>query len=362
MSTKRRRDIYEATEKEYNTTDYRQKLCHQWLSYQEVEPAKLVSPTNLFKMDTPPVISQRTQKRKEQKTQADDLVQAKKMKRLDVPPFDDFWNDDDDFIAPRFDFENCSSEPKINTAKNRHSQSKQADKNNNRQLIDTNKKLNTFHSQSRANDSRQLMRKSNDQFDFDDEHFGTVDFRADYFGADEPSDDKFRKRKKDDFKITHDLIEFDENNRVIQQKHYDGPVERKSKPADDTSNHFRFRAYAELEHTTPMRQMREHCGKQDDDPFNELEWEDFGKTSHKRPFKPPHALERYDRYGREHRKIGKHQHDHQVALHELKAFEHPLVKANKAFQAFKSLTSASASGSVPIICNIKCNNLIIKTD
>lgn len=50
MSTKKpitARGIYEATEKEYNTTDYRQKLCNQWISFQNEQPASVHVPSDL---------------------------------------------------------------------------------------------------------------------------------------------------------------------------------------------------------------------------------------------------------------------------------------------------------------------------
>lgn len=47
MANRRGRDIYEATEKDYDTSGYRRKMCSQWVANQHTKPADDFSPTML---------------------------------------------------------------------------------------------------------------------------------------------------------------------------------------------------------------------------------------------------------------------------------------------------------------------------
>lgn len=62
------RDIYEATEQDYDTSDYRRKLCNEWLSYQQAQPANLHQPTDLESI-APGYHTQKSKLRRRQKRQ-----------------------------------------------------------------------------------------------------------------------------------------------------------------------------------------------------------------------------------------------------------------------------------------------------
>lgn len=254
MSKNRRGGIYEATEKEYNTSAYRDKLCHEWLSYQTSDPAQLLSPTDI-EMNHP-TATQRTLKRPKQ---AVDLSQPKKQKPLD----DDIWNDDDNFIEPFLHHKNSTNKKKSDVIQH---------------------------------------------------------------------------------KRTHDI----QTDR--KPKSYDGQV---AEPP-----HYVFRSYAEVMDTTPMWKKRI-----DEYVFDDDEWKKDFQTKCSNPEKHSRydRHDRHDRHDQKHRSSGKHNHGKPVS-DVLKKYEHPLATASKAFQAFKTLSNYTGGGTAPIICNIKCVNLIIKTD
>lgn len=87
------RDIYEATEKDYNTSDYRRKLCNKWLCYQQAQPTDLYEPTVLESIA--PDHADKSKMRKSQKKQANGKISidnAKTSKLQMDAEFDGFWD------------------------------------------------------------------------------------------------------------------------------------------------------------------------------------------------------------------------------------------------------------------------------
>lgn len=64
------RDIYDTSEKEYDTVDYRKKICGHWISYQEAQPANKYSPSELRAPNTT-----QTSRKKHKKSNAGETVQ-----------------------------------------------------------------------------------------------------------------------------------------------------------------------------------------------------------------------------------------------------------------------------------------------
>lgn len=100
------RDIYEATEQDYDTSGYRRKLCNEWLSYQQAQPANPHEPTDLESI-APGYHTQKSKLRRRQKRQTNTKHghdNPKKSKHAETE-FDDFldfnMNGKDDFDNKR---------------------------------------------------------------------------------------------------------------------------------------------------------------------------------------------------------------------------------------------------------------------
>lgn len=107
MTTSRGRDIYLATEKDYDTSGYREKVCHQWLANQ---PADFHSPTAL-KTD------KQGQKYKRQSQKFVDMNElANGSQRYESSRVRQNSNDDD-FIDPFSDYENRLNKVQNDTLK-----------------------------------------------------------------------------------------------------------------------------------------------------------------------------------------------------------------------------------------------------
>lgn len=361
MSRKRCHDIYEATEQEYDTSDYRRKMCHRWISNVQTQSVPLRTPTNLDM--NAPATTQMSHKHQKYIN----CTQTKIDKHREDTQVDDFLNDDAvDFMEPLSDYLN---QPLDNAfrASNSNNRPKHTVHKINSAMKPTAEPANlNYHSADRR--PKRRHQETNGYFD-EDFDFG-LDFQSEDFKRPENDQRNVKKQKKE--KSYVEPNEFEEYLCTTGQKSSSGNAEkydlvRKSKPTDeygkDPSRHLIFkrvkeRSVAELLDATPVWKIP------DADPLTDYETgrKEYQELSHKRS-NDRHALQMHERYENKHRmsKSGKHVHDHQyVVSNELQEFEHPIIKPTKAFQALKALSSHTTTQ--PIIFNIKCNNLIIKTD
>lgn len=394
------RGIYEATEKEYDTVDYRRKMCDQWISFQKDQPASVHEPSDL-ESNAHRTPANRQQKRSK-KSHTDDKMSAKRSKHDGEQPksgglYDaQKLGDDDHFDEPFFDFEMPNNQMVNNNlaSKTGHTKQPGMKQKSSAAEVHTSSKP-AIRPQSHSKDVHHSTKRSNfpghqnDALIFNDVHDVQFNFGShpnDLF-LDEPHstgrlDNSMKKKKKEETNhhaVDRDagLDDFVENplipSKMIERKRHsdshhikftnDFHDERNLFDNQRSPQHVIYKCIKESRcaviDTTPMRKK----AKQSDDDL-------FKENIVKVPnddllFKKPDSrcLKKWDwkksEHGDRHKK--KHSNYDLVISNEMQEFKSSAINANDGFRQLKAIPKHSVTQQ-PTIFNIKCTNLVIKTD
>lgn len=414
------RDIYEATDQEYNTVNYRNKLCDYWISYQQNQEASLHELTDLesnapntTQRSRPAPTSSKRQYSKMDKTANEQQMKKRKHNRIDVSNFDGFQT------TPQIDMGNLD-EPFFEYEQNRAVKQSQA-----KRMYDSgmgggsgmSTSKHHFHrhhqSQSHPNDMppSRKRQKLSDQY-FDDNN--PVDFQCDFDLYDAGPTEKIqqqqqkqleqnaKKKNENGHRLHSRPANFDKNPTKKDEHHrlyhknidkgftndsFAGDFDFLANAFDDRDKiheqstpqfiykHVKERSYSELLGTTPTWQ-KEGNGSHEK---KAAQWKNNDDFLFKQPAlvaADQNVSEKFnwhdERDGRRYRhrdqQMNKRQSNQQYMIsHEVEKFVPKSNEANKQLYVLKTgpshTTSTSTSTSTqPQHFYIKCNNLLIKHD
>lgn len=215
------RDIYEATEQDYNTADYRRKLCNKWLSYQQAQPTDLHAPTDLESIA--PDHADKSKMRKSQKRQANGKISinnAKKSKLQLDAEFDGFLDfemnngDNNDRAKSRNDdwfFSKPSSNRKEENSVKKEARKSHEISNGHSKHTHQSRSMNAHHR------STKRSRAPDRNFNFNDVDCDSFDFNSNDFQLnklDEKLDAKL-DNGFDDFDELTDFKDSEKENRIL---------------------------------------------------------------------------------------------------------------------------------------------------
>lgn len=394
------RDIYEATEKDYDTTDYRRKLCNKWISHQQAQPANLHVPTDLESIA--PDHTNKLKMRKSQKRQANGKISidnTKKSKLHMDAKFDEFLDfemNNDDFKNNRAKSLNDDwflSKPNAHRKKKKNTENETR---KNHEIPNGGSHLKNTRQPRSLNAHHRTAKRSHaadPQFGFYDHDYDkdvkchlSFDFNSNDSWlnelekkADEKLDNGF-----DDFHLLADLNDSEKENRIFsstvkykrnskQHISYLPNIPKTIQPERKTNKAADVFATPKLCHTYKMIEETNYLEtpiweKPEDDSYKLMGAEE--KSTQNRAL----ALRKSDhQYALEWNDGNKHGHGkinddpQQYAYSKVSEYlEKPLVKAKKGLNLLAGtiLNHNGSSNTQPIniYCNSLINKLIIKTD
>lgn len=384
------RDIYEATEKDYDTSDYRRKLCNKWVSYQQEDLANLHEPTDLDSNPPDRADEPRTQTRKRQMGQPNAKpASVKKVKKTHMPSeFDQFLDFNDE---PFFDYENRQNQPKDDlflskpgAHTKKHANAKDEKKKKSQEVWHGFSQPKRAPHQSRSTNVRQSTKRASDsKFCLDDDiddanRRHDFDFKSNGFQFDGVNDqfDEYPVKKSDDFDFLDNFNDSKQDGRAIsstaqvkRNKNTHPPrslnlprpniPERKSKPMVNFLDSSKMFAYQRIEQTNYMETPAWKQPK--NDPFQLSDVQKPNKVHSLGRLEQQDAITWSDWINDGTGKL-----DLQKYVNRSKsAFDEPMTKVKKGLDLLGgTISNHNGSGQQPIniYCNSLINKLIIKTD
>lgn len=398
MSQKKRskpRDIYELTPKEYDTLDYRLKMCNQWVTFQDEEPPSMHTPFELESNvpNAPNATTDKCQKKRSNQSLANKCTAAKQSKRDDNEMteafnvcnnqmdgnFDDIFNDFDiDFGNKTIEHDNATRKiiqmnsingkaknvsTKMHTTGKRTHQSQIRPKDSNYSIKRTpiglkdinDNEFNDFHfdipsmKQQHAQFDCESIQNQNTELNRND---GNGDVNFDFFKKPVSSSKLIKRKRYDDSHIINFTKDFDGVNNTLDNKQSPPHVIYKrvkssfsyidATPKQKSQSKWNTDLHNEKINTKSMLR-NDNLFKQPDD-------------------KRQKTLENIDYTVDEHRGRHKKKHiDHDlVILNQIQTLKPLDRQQNNKIREHNAIQKHTVTQ--PIVFNIKCNNLTIKTD
>lgn len=391
MSAKKpvkRRDIYEATQADYDTVDYRRKLCDQWIEFQREQPVSMLQPSDLGSNVTQNATPANSNRKRANQFPADKYTMPKQNQRdvgektklydfKDSLRLDDFADFDDAFVG--LDFEFPDVKPKASKF-DHHMEAPETKLRGTKVQTATQSKN---HKQSQSNDlNHSTNRTKVPGYRNDDDKFAGFEWspvkQHVRFGSGSMPKKKPETYCDDD---RDELADFNENplnppTKTIERKRHNDNHDVNFGEKFHSERNL-FDSKASPKHVIYKRVKKSSYSMLDATPIQmpvKHSYDDFYKESKaqkmiaddflfKKPDNKRNAYEKCYYASGEHRDPRKNrQIDHEVVIsNEIQRIK-PLIRhnANKEFHELKPFRKYSLTQ--PIVFNIKCNNLIIKTD
>lgn len=368
---KRFRDIYESTEKEYDTSGYRKRLCREWLDLQQLSSAKVHIPTVLD--SEAPAKTQHLHAHKRHKPNIAPMKVAANLDKNTQFRVDARSNvNDRKIFEPFFLDENHSNNQ--NMSKVNHTQQISMNRKHNMDKLDEE----SYHrsvarlTQKQHPEKRPARNLYSPNLGLDEFNF---DIPSEHFSLPEKIKSSKKLKKETDCSWLSLDVEFEERRRPNERTDFDAETERRLlkithferklgpmnelfdiDERDKDKYKHRNRNHAEL-HAS----QRHIAKKKPNDAclHNRTDRKRFGELPHMTQT-DRHALQRYEKNALDYRKTN-HDDERQHVVLNGGALGFPaMIKANEGTLAFR--TGSSHTATQPIICNIECKNLTIKFD
>lgn len=379
------RDIYEATQDDYDTVGYRRKVCDQWITFQQEHPVIVHQPSDLLESNAPRNATPANPKRKRSNHfPADKHTMPKQSKRDDgeqIKPIDFTGNLTlDDFEDPFVGFDFEFSNDKLMNEKTKtpnfdyHMKPPPETKHRSTKVQTTTQSRNYKQSQlkelkdlNHSTKRTEMPGYKNDDDAFAGFEWSPVKQHAQFGSGSKPK--KKPETYRDDYRDAFD--DFFENplnpaTKNIERKRHNDKESNSERNLFDSKPSPKHVIYKRVEKSsysmfdaTPI-QLHSNDGFCEETKLQKMPRDDF---MFKKPDIKRSAYEKMDNANGAHRDRRKNQQIDQNVMfsNEIREIK-PLVRRNmsNAFHELKKLQQHSLTQ--PTVFNIKINKLIIKTD